>query len=133
MAGEERIAVSQEVDILSARTLGKRIAAEVGFGGTDLILIATSISEIARNLLEYGKGGEMVFRRLKERGRSGIEITSRDRGPGIPDIERALQDGYSTGKGLGLGLPGARRLMDELTIDSKVGEGTTIVMKKWVR
>ena len=126
------LSVRHEADIIEARQKARALATELGFSATDLILIATAISEIARNMLSYAKGGELVFEKVQNGGRAGIVIIARDRGPGIPDVEAALRDGFTTGGGLGLGLPGARRLMDEFEIDSKVGVGTTIVMKKWV-
>ncbi len=105
----------------------------LGFSETDLVLIATAISEIARNILVYAVKGAMAFEVAQESGRKGLVVTARDDGPGIADLEKAMQDGYTTGKGLGLGLPGARRLMDEFAIESAPGKGTTIVMKKWTR
>lgn len=108
------------------------MAKEAGFTGSDLTLIATAISELARNIIVYAERGEVILNLASENGRSGIVVIAQDEGPGIPNIEQAMQDGYSTGQSLGLGLPGARRLMDEFNIDSTVGKGTTIVMKKWV-
>ncbi len=133
MTVEATIAIQHDVDILSARKAARAAAVRLGFASTDLALIATAISEIARNILDYATRGVMIIETSEELGRRGIVVTARDEGPGIPDVERAMQDGYSTGQGLGLGLPGARRLMDEFAIDSKVGHGTTIVMKKWTR
>jgi serine/threonine-protein kinase RsbT len=95
--------------------------------------VATAISEISRNILVYAQRGEIVITQLKEWNRSGILVVARDSGPGIGNIELAMQDGYSTGKSLGLGLPGAKRLMDEFSIESTIGAGTTITMKKWAR
>jgi serine/threonine-protein kinase RsbT len=107
------------------------VAATAGFTGSDLTLIATAISEIARNIVKFATRGEFVFSVLDEDGRKGLKVIARDSGPGIPDVERALQDGYSTYRGLGLGLPGARRLMDEFDVVSEVGTGTTVTMIKW--
>src|SRR5262249_57745359 len=98
----------------------------------DLTLMAAAISELGRNILEYAKTGEILFKPVEKGGRTGIAIAARDEGPGIPDVAQALQDGYSTGNGLGLGLPGARRLMDEFEIVSEVGTGTTVIVRKWV-
>jgi serine/threonine-protein kinase RsbT len=123
--------VDGDAAIVDARQAGRRLAEEAGFGSTDLTLIATAISEIARNMVTYAGHGQITMRRIEGRDRVGIEIVAEDEGPGIPDIERAIQDGYTTGRGLGLGLPGARRLMDEFSIESTVGRGTTVVMRRW--
>jgi serine/threonine-protein kinase RsbT len=133
MGTEIAIPIQHDVDVLTARKAARALAVELGFSSTDLALIATAISEIARNILHYAKRGAMTVEVLEERGRRGIVVTAKDDGPGIADVPQAMQDGYSTGKGLGLGLPGARRLMDEFSIESTVGIGTTIVMKKWTR
>ena len=127
----DRVSISHEADILAARRAARALAVSAGFSDLELTLIATAISEIARNMLQYAKGGEMEFEVLRDRARAGLSVTARDRGPGIPDVARAMEDGFTTGNGLGLGLPGARRLMDEFSLESKVGAGTTIVMKKW--
>ncbi len=96
------------------------------------MLIATAISEIARNMVEYAGGGEVVLTPLDGAGRRGLSIVGRDDGPGIPDLSLAMQDGFTTGGGLGLGLPGAKRIMDDFAIDSAPGKGTTVSMRKWV-
>ena len=96
-----------------------------------MTLIATAISELARNIVQYAQRGEIILS-VVEGSRRGIQIVARDQGPGIPDLELAMRDGYSTGGSLGLGLPGARRLMDEFAIDSEVGKGTTVSMRKWL-
>jgi serine/threonine-protein kinase RsbT len=132
MADETRVEVRDDVGILEARQAVRALAKTLGFSDTDLTLIATAVSEIARNMVEYGKGGEFVFAVLDQALRKGIAVTAVDHGPGIADISRAMEDGYSGGKGLGLGLPGARRLMDEFEIESKLEVGTTISMVKWV-
>jgi serine/threonine-protein kinase RsbT len=129
---EIRVRIHADADIVTARSQGRVLAEQAGFTGSDLTVIATAISEIARNIVEYAKTGEVTLRQIHNGSRRGIIVTARDRGPGISDIELAMQDGYSTSKGIGLGLPGARRLMDEFEIESKVGKGTTVVMKKWV-
>lgn len=128
----DRVVVRHEADIISARQSARGLAATLGFSESDLILIATAISEVARNMVEYAHGGEIALRALQEGTRRGLEIVARDEGPGIADLQLAMQDGYSTGHSLGLGLPGARRLMDEFQIDSRLGAGTTVVMRKWV-
>jgi serine/threonine-protein kinase RsbT len=105
----------------------------LGFGSLDLTLIATAISELGRNILLYAGRGEILLSRTNRAGQEGITIVARDNGPGIPDVELAMQDGYSTSRGLGVGLPGTRRLMDEFQIASAPGEGTTVTIKKWMR
>ena len=132
MGDETRIAISSDSDIVTARQTGRGLALQLGFSSTDLALIATAISEVARNMSNYAGGGEIVMELSQgENGRQGIVIIAVDRGPGIPDIDLAMKDGYSTGNGLGLGLPGSRRLMDEFEVQSEPGKGTKITMKKW--
>ena len=123
--------VGRDSDVVAARQKGREVAAGVGFTGTELTVIATAISEIARNIVKFAKRGEFTYTVLTDDGRTGLQVVARDSGPGIPDVQRALEDGYSTYRGLGLGLPGARRLMDEFDIVSTVGEGTTVTMIKW--
>jgi serine/threonine-protein kinase RsbT len=129
---EVRVEISVLDDIIVARRRGRELAAQLGFSTCDLTLVATSISEIARNAIEYANGGEVVITPLIEGKRKGLKIVVSDRGPGIADISRAMRDGYSTGDGLGIGLPGARRLVDDFDITSEVGKGTVVTMKKWV-
>ena len=129
---ETRVAIQIDADIITARRIGRELGEQIGFTGSDLVVIATAISEIARNIVEYARSGEIMLRPTQQGSHRGILIVAKDRGPGIADIELAMRDGYSTSKGTGLGLPGARRLMDEFDIESKVGKGTTITMKKWV-
>lgn len=133
MASETRVRIGSSADIVTARHEGRLLSSQVGFLGSDLTVIATAISEIARNIVEYAKEGEILLRPIHQNPKQGILIVASDKGPGIPDVRRALQDGYSTGQGLGLGLPGAKRLMDEFEIVSETGKGTTVTMKKWVR
>ena len=133
MLTETLVPIKSEMDIVMARQHGRALATELGFRTGDLTLIATAISEIARNILVYAKQGEIVLRPIQDGALRGILVVGRDQGPGIPDIERAMQDGYSTGKSLGLGLPGAKRIMDDFNIVSEVGRGTTVTMKKWNR
>lgn len=128
--GRTRLEITCDKDIVSARQLGREIAAECGFSPGDQTVIAAAISEIARNILMYARHGEVSFDLVDQGSRTGIVVIARDAGPGIPDLSRALQDGYSTSGGLGLGLPGAKRLMDEFDIDSAPGHGTTVTMKK---
>jgi serine/threonine-protein kinase RsbT len=126
-----QIGIRADVDIISARERGRALAAELGFSRGDLALIATAISELARNILTYAGEGEIALEQEASNGRRGIVVTARDRGPGIADLELALQDGYSTSRSLGLGLPGVRRLMDEFAVDSAPGAGTTVRAIKW--
>lgn len=133
MSDDLRLAIAADVDVVQARLQGRELAAGAGFSTGDQTVIAAAISEIARNILNYAKRGEITLRLVPNGDRQGVEVIARDAGPGIPDIARAMQDGYSTSGGLGLGLPGARRLMDEFEVTSVVGEGTTVTMKKWRR
>jgi serine/threonine-protein kinase RsbT len=129
---ETRVPIQTDVDIVTARRLGRALAAELGFPSAELALIATAISEVARNIVLYARSGEILLDVVEQGGRRGIRIVASDRGPGIPDVALAMQDGYSTGGSLGLGLPGAKRMMDEFEIDSRVGQGTVITLRKWV-
>lgn len=133
MTDEARVSVDRDADIVAARQKGREIAAQVGLAGSDLTLVATAISEVARNIISYAEQGEILMQSVERDGRRGILVIARDRGPGIPDIALAMQDGFSTGKSLGLGLPGAKRLMDEFEIQSAMGQGTTVIMRKWAR
>ncbi len=132
MASDEvRVRIATDDDIVTARQEGRRLSAGLGFSSTDLTLIATAISEVARNIRVFAGEGQVQIKRLNEGGRDGILVVARDKGPGIRDVELAMQDGYSTRGSFGLGLPGARRLMDEFQIRSKPGRGVTVTMKKW--
>jgi serine/threonine-protein kinase RsbT len=128
---ELRVAIDTDEDIVEARKAGRRLAAELGFSSTELTLIATAISEVARNIRLYAGHGEVLVRLVNEDSREGVLVVAKDQGPGIPDLDLAMQDGYSTVNSFGLGLPGARRLMDDFKIRSKVGQGVTVTMKKW--
>jgi serine/threonine-protein kinase RsbT len=131
-AGSRQIPIESDVDIVEARMAARALAAEAGFNGADLVMIATAVSEVARNIIEYARPGEVEIKMINNGHRRGVEVVARDHGPGIADVSRALEDGYSTARGLGLGLPGSRRLMDEFHVDSTVGRGTIVTMKKWV-
>jgi serine/threonine-protein kinase RsbT len=132
--GEElRLPIAADVDVVEARQQGRALAAVAGFSSGEQTVIAAAISEIARNILMYAKKGEVCLSLANSGDRQGVVVVARDEGPGIPDIERAMQYGYSTSHGVGAGLPGAKRLMDEFEIASEVGKGTTITMKKWRR
>lgn len=126
------VAVNAPDDIVAARQAGHDLASELGFSLTDVTMIATAISELARNITSYAGVGEVRLLIEDREGRKALIVQAADNGPGIADIPRALEDGYSTGMGLGLGLPGARRLMDRLEVQSEVGKGTLIEMWKWV-
>jgi anti-sigma regulatory factor (Ser/Thr protein kinase) len=126
-----RVPVRVDADVVAARQAAREASARIGFASTDLTAIATAVSEVTRNVVKFAGAGELVVDTLEE-PRRGVRITVRDVGPGIPDVDQALQDGFSTYAGLGLGLPGARRLMDEFTVVSEVGRGTTVTMTKWV-
>lgn len=128
-----RILIGAEGDIVTARQEGRRIAAALTFSSSDLTVIAAAISEVARNILTYAGSGELDIGLVERDGRRGVTIVARDDGPGIADVRLALQDGYSTSGGLGLGLPGARRLMDDFDVRSEVGHGTVVTMCKWAR
>jgi serine/threonine-protein kinase RsbT len=129
---EIRVGIQSSADIVAARQEGRALASRAGFSSSNLTVIATAISEIARNIVEYAKEGEVAITLVNDGHKRGVEIVATDRGPGIPDVSTVMRDGYSTGRGMGIGLPGARRLMDEFEIASEVGKGTTIRMRKWV-
>lgn len=130
--GARAIPIASDLDIVEARTAARTVAACMGFEGADLVVIATAVSEIARNIVAYAKQGEMVLSAVQMNSRRGLQVVVRDQGPGIADVSQAMQDGYSTSHGLGLGLPGSRRLMDEFRIETKIGHGTTVTMRKWL-
>lgn len=131
MEGGISINVASDTDIIVAREIGRKIGGELNFSHTDLTIIATVISELARNIIIFAKQGNVIVEKVKDGNKLGIAITAEDNGPGIPDVFLAMQDGYSTGKGLGLGLPGVRRLMDEFEIISETEKGTKVSVKKW--
>jgi serine/threonine-protein kinase RsbT len=133
VADDIRVAIRTDADVVTARQEARAMGAGLGFSSTDLTLIATAISEVARNITTYAGEGEVALRVVHRSGRDGIEVVASDEGPGIDDVERALQDGYTTGNGLGLGLPGARRLVDEFELRTEPGAGTTIRLVKWSR
>ena len=118
-------------DVVILRQLVRQWAVELSFSLIDQTKLVTAASELARNTVEYGGGGTALIEQVTENGRTAIRITFEDKGPGIPDLELALQDGYTTGKGLGLGLSGARRLVNDFKIDSRVGEGTRVTIVNW--
>jgi serine/threonine-protein kinase RsbT len=128
---EIRVRVESDVDVVEARQKGRELASQLGFSSTDLTLIVTAISEVARNIVVYAQHGDITMRVVADGTRRGILVVAEDSGPGIADIGLAMRDTFSTGNGLGLGLPGARRLMDEFEIQSEVSKGTRVAMKKW--
>jgi serine/threonine-protein kinase RsbT len=130
-SNDVRIPVRADADVVTARGRGREAALRVGFSATDATLLATAISEMARNIVKFAVHGEVIVQEVTEQGRQGVTVVVRDVGPGIPDVDRALQAGFSTYDGLGLGLPGARRLMDEFDVVSEPGRGTTVTMTKW--
>lgn len=131
---EERIAIESDADVVIARQRARALAAQVDLTSTDQTLLATAISELARNITAYAVRGEVLVGVVRgDNGRRGVRVVARDDGPGIEDIEAALTDGYTTGNGLGLGLPGARRLVDEFDIQTAPGQGTTVTLVKWGR
>ena len=129
--GEIRVAINSDKDIVLARQKGRALATELGFASGDATLVATAISELARNIVSYARKGQITLKRVNGVNRQGLSVIASDNGPGIPDIRQALRDGFSTSGSLGLGLPGVRRLMDEFEITSQSGRGTTVVVKKW--
>lgn len=131
VSDDVRLEIAADTDIVEARGEGRALAARLGFSRTDATLIATAISEIGRNILHHAGRGEVSIAEAADDHLLGIEVVARDRGPGIADVEQALSEGYASGNGLGLGLPGAKRLMDEFSIETEIGRGTTVTMRKW--
>jgi serine/threonine-protein kinase RsbT len=129
----ERIAIASDADVVTARQRARALAVGLEMASTDQTLLATAISEIARNITAYAERGEILIDVIHDGSRRGIRVVAVDDGPGIADVEMALSDGYSTGSGLGLGLPGARRLVDEFDIQTAPGEGTRVTLVKWTR
>jgi serine/threonine-protein kinase RsbT len=130
---EQRVvSIANADDIVTARERGRALAAQVGFSGSDLTVIATAICELARNIIDYATSGAIELEPVERSGRAGIMIVARDRGPGIADLQRALAAGYASGPGMGLGLPGVRRIMDEFEVASLPGAGTTVTVRKWL-
>src|ERR1700744_864352 len=127
----ERLDIRSSDDVVRVRQLARTLAAAAGLGLVDQTKIITAASELARNTLDYGGGGFVLAELVDGAGRRGVRLTFEDQGPGIPDIETALKDGYTSGKGMGLGLGGARRLSNEFSIHSKPGEGTKVAIARW--
>ena len=133
MSTQSYVKILNEWDIVAARQVGRNVAKELGFGTVDQARITTTISELARNIYLYAGQGEICIEKLWDDGRTGLRIIAEDKGPGISDIRKVMEDGYTTSGGLGAGLPGVKRLMDEFDIDSEVGVGTKITTTKWIR
>lgn len=133
MSSPKQVVIRSDLDIVIARTAARDVAKQLGFGPIDQARIATAVSELARNTFLYAGGGIVHVRLLQQNGRIGIEIFCEDEGPGIADLEQVMQDGYSTSRGMGMGLPGARRLMDEFDLQSGEGVGTQVTCRKWRR
>ena len=126
------VLVSDDADVVIARQRGRTVAEQLGMSSSQQTVVATAISEIARNIVVYAGRGMITITVVDNGSHSGIEVVARDDGPGIDDVDQALQDGFSTAGSLGLGLPGARRLMDDFVLESIPGAGTTVTMRKWV-
>ncbi len=129
---QEERALSTEEDIFLVRNSVKRVTALLNFSLVNQTKIISAASELARNTLEHGKGGRAIIQLVNDPDRVGIRLIFEDHGPGIADINRALEDGFTTTRGMGLGLGGARRLMDEFVIESKENDGTTVSVTKWI-
>ncbi len=132
MSEIQRVVINSDLDIVAARVEGRNLARQMGFGIIDQARIATAISELARNVVLYANSGQIILNRIEHNEKEGLQIICEDQGPGIKDLELVMQNGYSTTQGLGMGLPGTKRLMDEFEIESEVGSGTTVVACKWL-
>lgn len=133
MNTKSTVEIVTEWDIVAARQLGRNEAKAIGFGAVDQARITTAISELARNIYLYARAGEVTIERISDEDKVGLRIIAADKGPGISNLKKVMEDGYSTSGGLGAGLPGVKRLMDTMDIQSTVGNGTTIVIEKWVK
>lgn len=132
MNNKSTVEIVTEWDIVTARQLGRNEAKLIGFGTVDQARITTAISELARNIYLYTKAGEIIIERCEDREKVGLRITAIDKGPGIENVRKVMEDGYSTSGSLGAGLPGVKRLMDSMEIHSTIGQGTTIKVEKWL-
>lgn len=133
MGDQSCVKIVNEWDIVAARQLGRNLAKELGFGTVDQARITTAISELARNIYLYAGQGQICIEKLFDNGKAGLKLIAMDSGPGIKDIRQVMQDGFSTSGGLGAGLPGVKRLMDEFDIKTSIGDGTEIQAVKWLR
>ncbi|WP_274308351.1 anti-sigma regulatory factor [Solibacillus daqui] len=132
MDSKATVEIITEWDIVAARQLGRNEAKAIGFGAVDQARITTAISELARNIYLYARAGEVTMERINEGDKMGIRIIAADKGPGINNLKKVMEDGYSTSGGLGAGLPGVKRLMDSMDIQSTTGKGTIVIIEKWV-
>ncbi len=132
IAGEVRVPIDSDTDIVAVRQNGRDLAEHYGLPASDLVGVATAISELARNIIRYAVRGEIFLRLVDDYDKRGVEVLAADGGPGIRDVALAMQDGFSTSGSLGLGLPGVRRLMDEFEIRSELGKGTRVTARKWI-
>lgn len=135
MTIETRLPIKQEQDIVTARQTARAAASDLGFGSIDQSRIATAVSELTRNVIRYATNGsgDIVIREVSSERGVGLQIVVSDQGPGIADLQQVMQDGFTSGHGLGLGLSGTKRLMDEMDLDSQVGRGTVVTIVKWRR
>jgi len=133
MAEAITVHIRDELDIVRARQEGRQVAKNMGFGAVDLARIATAISELARNIYTYAQTGEIWLEEVEKGSRRGLQVMALDHGPGISNVEDAMRDGYTTSNGLGAGLPGTRRLVDEFEIESQISQGTRVTVRKWLR
>jgi serine/threonine-protein kinase RsbT len=131
VANSDSIALVTERDIVAARQVVRKAAEQIGFGLVDQTKIVAATSELARNAIVYGGGGTLAWNVVVDNGRRGLRLTVTDHGPGIDDLTVAMKDGWTSGKGLGLGLPGAKRLVNDFEISSEPGIGTTVVITRW--
>lgn len=133
MSIQSCVTIINEWDIVAARQIGRNVAKELGFGTVDQARITTAISELARNIYLYAGKGQICIDKLNDAGKAGLRIHAADNGPGISDIRQVMEDGFSTSGGLGAGLPGVKRLVDDFHIESETGSGTQIKATKWLR
>jgi serine/threonine-protein kinase RsbT len=133
MVEVRRITIKNDLDIVTARVEARSLAREMGFGIIDQARIATATSELARNVVLYAQGGQIILNRIELNGRPGLQIICKDRGPGIENVEQIMSSSHRVGRETGTGLPGTKRLMDEFEIRSQIGKGTTVTVCKWLR
>jgi serine/threonine-protein kinase RsbT len=131
VCAEIRVRICDDSDVVVARRRARELASQQGFSETEIVALATAVTEIARNIVVHAGTGELTFTTATDARRRGVIVTARDAGPGIAHVEQAMQDGFSTSRSLGFGLPGARRLVDEFAIESSVGVGTKVTLVKW--